>query len=460
MLLTITTTYQPATDLGFLLYKHPARVQSFSLNFGKAYIFYPEATTTRCTMALLLELDPLKLTGRKGQKPNFVLQPYINDRPYVASSFLSVAIGNLFRTALNGECHEKPELVQTPIPLQINLPVVPSRRGQQFIHQLFEPLGYEVATQRHILDDQYSEWGDSHYFDVTLTQVIQLSTLLTHLYVLIPVLDNDKHYWVGQDEIDKLLRRGHHWLATHPAKEQITARYLKNRRRLVQDALRQLRDQESELVNEVKLDETDSEQQLNLHQKRLQAVFDVLKEYEASRVIDVGCGEGRLLRLLLNDEYFQQIVGVDVSWHVLERAAKRLRLDRLSPRQKERIALQQGSLLYCDQRLKGYDAVVLVEVIEHLEPDRLPIMAQVVFGVMKPQIVIITTPNREYNVMWPSLPADKFRHYDHRFEWTRAEFIDWAQPVAAAYEYQVVFQPIGPIDETYGAPTQMGVFVR
>jgi 3' terminal RNA ribose 2'-O-methyltransferase Hen1 len=163
VLLTLTTTHRPATDLGFLLAKHPDRLQRFALSFGAAHVFYPEASDERCTAAVLLDVDPVGLSrGRKsaGGPP---LEPYVNDRPYVASSFLSVAIAQVFGSALAGRCKERPELVETPIPLRAELPAIPSRGGEAFVRSLFEPLGYTLEVLRHPLDPRFPEWDDSQY---------------------------------------------------------------------------------------------------------------------------------------------------------------------------------------------------------------------------------------------------------------------------------------------------------
>lgn len=465
MLLTISTTYNPATDLGYLLHKHPDKVQSFSLSFGQAHVFYPEATAVSCTAALLLDVDPIKLSRRQGgEQANFTLQPYVNDRPYVASSFLSVAIAQVFGTALNGRCQARPELVETSIPLQVKIAALPSRGGEALLHRLFAPLGYTISATRYPLDTQFPEWGDSHIYNVTLTHTIRLRELLTHLYVLIPVLDDEKHYWVGSDEVEKLLQKGESWLSAHPQREEIVHRYLRRQRRLTRAALAQLteeNDPDPEATDEQHdQEETSAETRLGLHQQRLQTVLEVLKDSGATRVLDLGCGEGRLLRMLLHEPQFKAIIGMDVSYRSLELAAERLKLERMPERQRERITLLHGSLMYRDQRLVGYDAAAVVEVIEHLDPPRLAAFTQILFAFARPQMVVITTPNQEYNVMWPSLPAHKFRHRDHRFEWTRAEFQTWATNVAETYGYTFSISPIGPEDEVVGAPSQMAVFTR
>ena len=466
MLLTITNTTPPATELGYLLHKNPARLHSFPLSFGQAHVFYPEATNERCTAALLLDVDPVGLVrGRRGPAgEGRTLEQYVNDRPYVASSFLSVAISRVFGSALGGRSKGRPELVDVPLPLTAELSVFPCRGGEGFLRRLFEPLGYEVMAQRHALDEAFPEWGDSSYYTVELRGVVTLKDLLTHIYVLMPVLDNEKHYWVGDDEVEKLLRHGSGWLATHPEKEEITRRYLKYRCDLAREALSRLLDEDlpdPDAAQEVHdTEEEVVERALNLNEQRLNTVVAALKSAGAKRVLDLGCGEGKLLRSLLADRSFEEIVGLDVSHRALEIANSRLHLDRLPTRQQARIKLIQGSLMYRDKRLAGYDAATVVEVIEHLDPPRLAAFERVLFEFAKPSTVVVTTPNVEYNALFADLPAGKFRHKDHRFEWTRDQFTEWARRIAERYSYAFRQLPVGPENASLGAPTQMAVFDR
>lgn len=466
MLLTIRTTASPATDLGYLLHKNPGRLQSFELSFGRAHCFYPEATAEGCTAALLLEVDPIGLVrGRKGPPgEGGQLEQYVNDRPYVASSFLSVALAQVFRSAMAGQSKERSELAQTAIPLESRIMMVPCRGGEAFLRRLFEPLGYQVSVDSQLLDQRNPDWGPSRHFALTLQRTCRLSELLTHLYVLIPVLDDDKHYWVGDDEVDKLLRHGEGWLHSHPERELITRRYLRHQHGLVRDAISRLvaADETVEESSEEDADKAESgvEERMSLNQQRLNTVCAALKSSGATRILDLGCGEGNLLRLLLADRSFQEILGVDVSYRVLEIAKRRLKLDRLPTMQQERIQLLHGSLMYRDSRLTGYDAAAVVEVIEHLDPPRLAAFERVLFEFARPATVVLTTPNAEFNVKWETLPAGKFRHRDHRFEWTRREFEEWSQGVAARFGYQVRFLPVGEPDPALGPPTQMGIFAR
>jgi 3' terminal RNA ribose 2'-O-methyltransferase Hen1 len=466
MMLILSTTHRPATDLGHLLRKNPARAQVFELSFGKAHVFYPEATDERCTVALHVEVDPVGLVrNRRGPAgEGGLLENYVNDRPYAASSFLSVALADVFSSALAGQSKERPELVEQAIPLHVTLSALPCRGGAEFLHKLFEPLGYRVSATRLTLDARFPDWGESAYHRVELEATLPLHQLLSHLYVLVPVLDNDKHYWVGDDEVTKLLRHGEGWLATHPEREAITRRYLKHQRSLVTDALAQLADDSDPHPDETSAEKAQEEavveRTLSLNEQRLGTVLAVLKASGAQSVLDLGCGEGRLLARLLKERQFTRLTGLDVSHRALEDAAENLHYDRLPPLQKERLKLLHGSLVYRDERLAGFDAAAVVEVIEHLDAPRLAAFERALFEFARPRTVVLTTPNREYNVKWETLPAGKFRHRDHRFEWTRAEFQSWAGEVAQRFGYTVRFLAVGPEDAVVGAPTQMGVFDR
>lgn len=468
MLLTISTTHAPATDLGYLLHKHPGKVQTFSLAQGRAHVFYPEATEERCTAALLVEVDPIGLVRGKSQR---TLDQYVNDRPYAASSMLSVAIAQVFGTALAGNCKDRPEVVRAAIPLTARISAVPSRAGEEMLRKLFEPLGYQVTITSRDLDEKFPQWGRSSTYTLELSGTKALSDLLSHLYVLVPVLDNDKHYFVGDAEVEKLLRHGEGWLFAHPERALITLRYLKYKRNLADEALRQLREQDGDAPAEVEADspedprEEAAERTLSLHQQRHGVILSALQARNARRVADLGCGEGRLLRDLLKHKAFEKIVGMDADHRALRIAAARLRLEQLPPMVRERIDLLHGSLIYRDKRLEGFDAAVLCEVIEHLDEPRLSALERVVFGCMKPGVVIVTTPNSEYNVMWESLAAGAMRHRDHRFEWTREQFRAWAIGVCARYGYSCEFRAVGEAGTTaegvdVGSPTQMGVFAR
>lgn len=463
MLLKITTTHQPATHLGYLLGKHPDRFQTKNLAFGKVHIFFPEATPERCQMAMLLDINALKLARSYDKKyaQSFALANYVNDRPYVASSFMTTAIAKVLGSAMNGNCKTHPELAETPLPLTAEISVIAAKGGETIIRRFFEPLGYEVSLQAHVLDANFPDWGASNYFDLKLEQTVRLSDLLTHLFVLLPALDANKHYFISEDEIEKLLTKGGEWLKKHREYQWITRRYLRNKRSYANAAIARLAkenaftepDTEGNAATEKQLEKT-----LTLHQIRHQAVIEQLKKSGAKSVIDLGCNTGKLLKELVKVSQFERIVGYDVSHKALQIAHRKLYLENASERMRERLQLWHGSLTYRDRRIEDFDAAVLVEVIEHLEENRLRALERIVFACAKPSTVIVTTPNRAYNVLFPTLAAGKFRHPDHRFEWTRAEFQAWTERISQEFGYQVARFPIGEVDKTHGAPTQMAVF--
>lgn len=435
-------------------------MQRFNLPVGEAHVFYPEANDERCAAALLLDIDPVGLVRRARGGSRFTLGQYVNDRPYAASSFMSVALVSVFKSAMAGASEERPELAASAMPLVAELPAVPARGGPDLVERLFEPLGYQVEAERLPLDPAFPQWGGSRHVALRLQGELRLAELLTHLYVLLPVLDDDKHYWVGDDEIEKLLRRGEGWLPTHPERELISRRYLKHQSQLYREALLHLTDEGEVEEPAQAVAEVELEERVSLREQRLGSVESVLKAASARRVLDLGCGEGALLQRLLRDGSFEQLTGADVSTRALEVAERRLKLDRLPEAKRERVSLLQSALTYRDRRLAGYDAAVLMEVIEHLDPPRLAACEQNVFGNAQPATVVVTTPNSEYNVKFDGLRDGGFRHPDHRFEWTREEFRAWADRIAERFGYQARFLPVGPEDPAVGPPTQLAVFSR
>ena len=470
MLLTISTTHVPASDLGYLLHKHPGRVQSFAQSVGTAHVFYPETSSSRCTAALLLEVDTIALVrGRSGRSgpagDGFALGQYVNDRPYAASSMLAMALKDVFRTALTGRCNARPELATATIPLEISIPAVPCRGGADLLRRLFEPLGWQVAAISTPLDPQIPEWGDSRYFGMRLTGELVLADALNHLYVLLPVLDDAKHYWVSSDEVDKLIRAGAGWLAGHPEKVLITHRYLSHQRTLTRSAMARLAEVDDtdpdELDNAVALESTgDLGSAVPLVDQRRGAVIAAVRACGARTVGDFGCGEGALVRDLLGDRHIEHVVATDVSARALQIAARNLHLETMPEQQRARLTIFQSALTYRDDRLAGLDAAVLMEVIEHIDQPRLAALERVVFGYAVPGTVIVTTPNAEHNVRFEALRPGAMRHRDHRFEWTRPQFRAWTDAVGASYGYDVRHLPVGADDAEVGPPTQLAIFTR
>jgi len=460
MLFTISTTHVPATDLGYLLHKSPfaQAPHEVSLAYGRAHVFFPEATDERCTAALLVELDPVALVrGRGPDGEGAPLAHYVNDRPYAASSFLAVAIGQAFSSALGGRSRERPALTETAIPLEARISSVrvPS---EAMVRSFFEPLGYEALLALEPIDETFPEWGISRTATLTLRGTARVRDLLAHVTVLIPALDGETHYWVGDDEIEKLLRRGEGWLAAHPAREVITARYLRHQKRLARVALSRLNEDVAEEPEEKDREEDVIEKPIRLAERRVEAVLEVVRDSALRSLVDLGCGGGGFVRAATKEKQLERIVGVEVSSRALEVAEARML--KKSEAERARVSLLLGSILYRDARLDGIDVATCIEVIEHLDPDRLPFFVQNVFGAMRPKLVVITTPNVEANAKMPGLAPGAFRHRDHRFEWTRAELTAFASDVARTHAYDVRFVGIGDEDPIVGAPTQMAIFTR
>ncbi|MDA0638326.1 methyltransferase domain-containing protein, partial [Nonomuraea sp. MCN248] len=369
------------------------------------------------------------------------------------------------------------------------------------------PLGWRVSALPVPLDEGSPEWGDSRYVRLELSGTVRLADALNQLYVLLPVLDDGKHYWITSDEIDKLVRAGEGWLYGHPERGLITRRYLGRRWALARTALARLAELGDEpeerlepaLAEEAPEGETAAdeaaaaeaeahgatgddahgvagggagtsgasgdevpgalgEKRAPLSAQRRAAVLRTLEELGATSVIDLGCGQGELVGALLSRPRFARVAGMDVSAMALAIAARKLKLERMPDAKRARLTLFQGALTYTDARLAGYDAAVLMEVVEHVDPPRLAALEQVVFGHARPGHVVVTTPNVEYNPRYAFLTG--LRHPDHRFEWTRAEFAAWARGVGERHGYRVELRPVGEEDPELGPPTQMGVFTR
>lgn len=456
VLLTITAdrsdVLEDASDLGFLLHKHPDRVQGFNVVGGTATVLYPQVSPERTTVAIVLEVDPIGLVrGKRRQHDGFSLAQYVNDRPYAATSLLSVAMGKVFRTALGGRCDARPHLVDAALDLTVELPAVP---GADLVERLFAPLGWTVDATPVALDPEVPAWGDSPYATVRLTGRQRLRDALNHLYTMVPVLDGGKHYWVGPDEVDKLVRSGEGWLGAHPERDLITRRYLAHQRDMVDAARTRL----TELDDRPDLEPSEEPAARPLVAVRHDAVMAQVERLRPATVLDLGCGQGALLRRLLELQGVQHVVGTEVSDVALSVAAQRLHVDRMTERQASRLDLWLSSLQYQDERLRGFDLAVLMEVIEHVDPERLPAVTANVFSAMRPATVVVTTPNAEHNVLYPNLEPGGMRHPDHRFEWTRGELAAWASDVAATYGYTVELLPVGEEHPQHGAPTQMAVF--
>jgi 3' terminal RNA ribose 2'-O-methyltransferase Hen1 len=458
MLITLTCRTHNAPEIGYLLAKHPDSIFNRSFTAGKVWIFYPEVSSNQLTIALITEIDPIALV--RGPASLTHLDQYVNDRPYVLSSLTSVALQTGFHSALGGRTSEHTERITELLDWEISLSALSCDGGENLIQRIFVPLGYEIHITRMPLDEQFPSWGESDIFQVRLFGKQTVQDALNHLYILLPILDNSKHYYVDQEETLKLLDHGGAWLATHPERELIARRYLRYQRKLIKSALTLLAENESSasIAEKEANDIVEKEEAPDLHSRRLSAVMEAIRACGAHSLADLGCGEGRLLELALNEQNLTRIIGMDVSVGALTQARRRLHLDSLPEAQRSRIQLIQGALTYRDKRLEGFDVATLVEVIEHLDPPRLSAMEEALFGQAHPRQVIITTPDRNYNAKFDTFHRNPFRHKDHRFEWTTDECLSWAEHIAATRPYRFRHQPLGDIDPIYGAPSQMLIF--
>lgn len=469
MLLTITYEGENTADLGFLLYKHPDKTQQFDLSYGKAYVFYTEVSDSRTTAALLLDIDPLDLARGKAGSKDGGLFDYVNDRPYASTSFMSTAISRVFGTAMSGRCDNRPELVNTPIKLTARLYALRDGGDPELAKQMFEPLGYTVSFERGTLDEKFPDWGESPYINLAISGTVRLSELLNHIYVLIPVFDRQRHYYISAAEIKKLLEHGEGWLSDHPYREKIARRFFSIKRSYARKAIDILSageisedgsESESETDIENNNEAAEKEERTPLNTRRLQAVKDAVVKSGAASVIDLGCGEGKLTSMLLDEPQIKSVTACDVSVRTLEKAAQRLNLDRMLPYRKNKLTLMQASLTYKDSRFEGFDCACVIEVIEHIEPSRIPAFERSIFEFAAPKTVIVTTPNRDYNVNYQHMNENELRHGDHRFEWTRAEFAAWTESVCERFGYTCEISGIGDDDGEHGTATQMGVFTK
>lgn len=460
MLINITVTGENAKALSYILWKNPDHIFDREFSSGHVVVFFSEYSNQKATASLLVLVDSVGMVRSEWGR---ISSSYVDHRPYAASSIASVALKEAYSSAFAGksETAEIDAVIKQKLPVEIELSSVWVKGGVQSIHDFFEPLGYAVNAEKLLYESKWLK-SDSCVFNVTLTGMQTILDLLRHLYVLLPALDNKKHYFVNENEIVKLLSHGEGWLETHPYKERIVSRYLIHRHNLIEEALEQLAEevQDEETEENAAGAEEAMERPIRLQEERLQTALAVMRTLDPAplKIGDIGCGSGDFIRLIENDRAFSEVIGMDVSSKVLQIAEKRLHLDRRNAWQSPKISLIHGSLAYKDSRLKGLDAVLMFEVIEHIDAIKLPVVEYNIFEFLTPGYVMVSTPNKEYNQLFPSLEKNALRHRDHRFEWTRDEFRQWAGAVTAKYPYEVDFFQVGPRDDNLGAPTQMAVF--
>ena len=454
VLLLLTTTRRPATDLGRLLALESGEVHEFAVPGGIATLHLPEVSAHRCTAAVFLEWhhrgsdlgDDQAGAGGRAPVP-----------AHVTSDMLADAVSLVFRNALAGASgHRYPHLLRAALPLEIVIPQFPCQAGVHLAERLFGPLGWRVLVDPVLLDARHPEWGDTGHSALTLRGTISLADAVTHLSVLLPVLVNgNKGRLAPEGRIGRLLRPYCDWLTRHPERQLIMGSYQKRRgASLVRTT--DASPKAVEMAHAVR----PTVVREGLAVERLEAVLAALARTSAERVIDLGCGTGVLLARIAQDSRYTEVVGVDDAAQALELARRRLQLELLPERQRSRIKLLQLSILRRDNRLIGFDAAILMEVIEHFDPFRLPALVINIFGHARPGTVIVTTPNLEHTLRYPGPTRSGLRHDDHRFEWSRQEFAAWVADASQRYGYVGRIQGVGTCDPQVGHPTQLAVFTR
>jgi 3' terminal RNA ribose 2'-O-methyltransferase Hen1 len=474
LLLSLSVSGEHAPDLGFILYKHPDRVFEKSTPKNRITGFFAENSAGRAEFCLTVEVDQVERV--RGVNWDRGIASYVEPMPFLAASHMSQALSSALGSAMNGVLASKDPIVDARVkevgvkPLPITIKVGAVRCSPYMITRLFEELGWTVMVESHGLDvPNVSEEDDRPLHVFTLTGAATVSDALTQLYVLLPVLDPSRHYFYDESEVRKLFDKGGEWLKNHSARDLIISRYLSKSKELREYA-RQLfgRFQEKKDIDELiaetedAMGEWEDPDDNSPHQQRHSRIVGDIAEWRARTVIDLGCGEGKLLERLVRIAPDMRVVGIEPSAREIERARKKLSNNpgkNLDPR----VEFVHGSAMYGDERFKGFDAAVLSEVIEHVDEERLSLLARSVFGIMAPRRVIITTPNGDYNKVFGFFPGE-FRHADHRFEWTMTECRAWVDGVTATYDYEAEITPVGgrnpEADEANGEISHYIVFTK
>jgi 3' terminal RNA ribose 2'-O-methyltransferase Hen1 len=443
------------------------------MSFGEGYVYFQENPQGDNSLSLLVDVDPLATVQGRGQLSHMD-GLYVNDRAYVPSSLLTSALTKAFGTALSGRCKERPELASTPIDWTVSVPVVTSDWRTEILWSLFGPLGYEVRMAHVEREGHRSSHPDvaSDLTGVKLCTTATMREVLSHLVVLIQVLDQDNHRWLDEQDLDPFMRRVEGWLPEHPYGMFILKRALKHQKHLIKaviakfpaivDSQARISSINSEMWDASQLEEY-ADQPLSLNRQRFAVVQELIERLQPRSLVDLGCGDGSFIGFLANGALLhpmERIIGMDVSASELARAKTRMEHLSSLPGRRTPVEWLLGSLLYRDPRIKGLDMAILIEVIEHIDPWRLPALERQVFGEGGYASIVVTTPNREFNLIYGLSEEHSLRHRDHRFEWTRQEFQEWVQKIASQYGYEWQIQGIGTVSLDHGSPSQMVLFQK
>ncbi|WP_042142009.1 methyltransferase domain-containing protein [Paucisalibacillus sp. EB02] len=446
MQLTIHATGSNVEVISYLLAKNPNNLYERSNNGHLVRMFYNKFTSEEVEVTFFVTPDPINLSRNSSE--NYDITSYINDREFVVSSIFCSFLRSALGTALNGKPKEEyASWVNHAFNFQFSFGPLTSDLSDKQIIDLFAPLGYEVEITYGKVDYQVNIKSKSTARFVTLKGLTTLQNGIRQIFMLIPVLDNYKHYYIDEKEIEKIERYGEGWMDTHPQREFILRRALRFK----------------ELLDSVEMDAKSksegkaAEKRVRLNDLRYEKIIDYIKNLtNRESIVDFGSGEGKLSVRLGFVKGVKEILAVEPSEVAALKALKRFE----ELRGKENFLQPtpvMGSLFYFDERLKSKDVIVLCEVIEHIDEYRLPKIMGTILREYKPKTLIITTPNQEYNQVYDM--GKEYRHSDHRFEWTRVEFQEWCNSHNPG-SYELTFEGIGEEHPTFGYPTQMGMFTR
>ncbi|EGW40788.1 3' terminal RNA ribose 2'-O-methyltransferase Hen1 [Desulfosporosinus sp. OT] len=461
MQLAIKATGEGAKMLSFLLSKNPQNLYDRMEKGHRIRLTYTVFSDSEVEAVIFVTPDPVELV--KNSPDTYEITQYINDREFVVSSIFCSYIRSALGTALNGRPKDEYlDWAKHAFLLTIGFGPVATDLPDVAIKQLFEPLGYRIEIERGqaAYNFQLKERSSARFINLQGTLTVQ--NALKHLFVLIPVLDNYRHYFIDEREIEKLERYGEGWLADHPLKDLIIKRTLRFRELIDQVGENfDQADTNADTNNEALTPELELKSQpvVRLNELRYQRVVKIVENLPAREsIVDFGAGEGKLSARLGFIPGVQEILAVEPTEKEQLRALKRFseasrKDDFISP------ILIWGSLFYYDEQLRAKDVMILNEVIEHIDESRLPRVMDTILGSYKPQVLLITTPNVEYNTVY-QMDDQAVRHKDHRFEWTRSEFSEWTHTLARNYSYDVQLDGIGEEVEGYGHPSQIAIFTR
>ncbi|WP_141431100.1 3' terminal RNA ribose 2'-O-methyltransferase Hen1 [Bacillus sp. 03113] len=448
MQLSVKAVGDGAKILSYLIAKNPYNLYDRDEKSNRVRLVYTVFDEKEVEVVIFVTPDPVELVRNSANA--FDITQYINDREFAVSSLFCTNIRKALGTALNGKPKEEyQKWVNHPFELHMNFGPVASHLSDENIVELLHPLGYIVEIERGETNYSFElkQRSSSRFIHLKGQQTIQQA--LRHLFILIPVIDNYKHYFIDEHEIEKLVRYGEGWLDSHPLREYIIKQSLR---------FSELINQFPSLAKKDDEEEHSSAPKVRLNELRYQAVVEKIKSLsQRASIVDFGSGEGKLSVRLSNIPDVKEVLAVEPSETAQLRAIQRFEKASYNQTHVSPTPIL-GSLFYYDERLLNKDVMILCEVIEHIDEYRLPNIMKTIFREYQPKTLIVTTPNREYNEVYAM--DEIVRHSDHRFEWTRQEFKSKCETWIKNVLYSMEFEGIGLEHEEYGHPTQMCTFVR